>query len=127
VRFRSRLLRNSRFFAFNLAQSKKDDPGQIALYARLFGDCFAQVNGEAQRYPRTVVRPPLSLVVHFPNCLLCCFLNWYWMPFHDLDRNGKSPKLRRSASEEFWVYGNSGITGQFPFMPTIANRRIWCG
>jgi len=34
-------------FAFNVAQSKKDDPGQIALYARLFGDCFTQINGEA--------------------------------------------------------------------------------
>ena len=35
------------FFALNMAQRKKDDPGQIALYARLFGDCFAQINGEA--------------------------------------------------------------------------------
>ena len=28
-------------FALNVAQSKKDDPGQIALYTRLFCDCFA--------------------------------------------------------------------------------------
>ena len=57
------------FFALNMAQSKKDDPGQIALYARLFGDCFAQINGEAQRHSRTVVRPPLPLAVHFPQLL----------------------------------------------------------
>ena len=55
------------FFAFNVAQSKKDDPGQIALYARLFGDCFAQINGEAQRHARTVVRPALPLAVHLPH------------------------------------------------------------
>ena len=35
------------FFALDVAQRKKDDPGQIALYAGLFGDCFAQINGEA--------------------------------------------------------------------------------
>ena len=40
-------LHNVYLFALNVAQSKKDDPGQIALYARLFGDCFAQINGEA--------------------------------------------------------------------------------
>jgi len=73
------------FFALNMAQSKKDDPGQIALYARLFGDCFAQVNGEAQRHSRTVVRPPLPLAVHFPygllRRLLGCFLQYHWRPF----------------------------------------------
>ena len=68
-------------FAFNVAQSKKDDPGQIALYARLFGDCFAQINGEAQRHSRTVVRPPLPLAVHFPRRLLRCLLDCHWMPF----------------------------------------------
>jgi hypothetical protein len=26
-----------------------------------------------------------------------------------------------------WIGSNSGITGQFAFMPTIANRLIWCG
>jgi hypothetical protein len=34
-------------FAVNVVQSKKDDFGKIALYARFLGDCFAQVNGEA--------------------------------------------------------------------------------
>ena len=73
-------------FALNVAQSKKDDPGQIALYARLFGDCFAQVNGEAQRHSRTVVRPPLPLAVHFPHCLLCRLLHCHWMPFQNCFR-----------------------------------------
>jgi len=31
-------------FALDLAQSKKGDPGRIALYARLFDDCFAQID-----------------------------------------------------------------------------------
>ena len=75
------------FFAFNVAQSKKDDPGQIALYARLFGDCFTQINGEAQRHSRTVVRPPLPLAVDFPHCLLCCFLHYHLLPFPDSARN----------------------------------------
>ena len=69
------------FFALDVAQSKKDDPGQIALYARLFGDCFTQINGEAQRHSRTVVRPPLPVAVHFPRCLLRCLLHCHWMPF----------------------------------------------
>ena len=73
-------------FPFNVAQSKKDDPGQIALYARLFGDCFAQINGEAQRHSRTVVRPPLPLAVHFPRCLLCCLLHCHWMTFQSCFR-----------------------------------------
>ena len=83
-------LHDVNFFAFNVAQSKKDDPGQIALYARLFGDCFAQVNGEAQRHSRTVVRPPLPLAVHFPygllRRLLGCFLHCHWMPFQNCFR-----------------------------------------
>ena len=40
-------LHDVNFVALNMAQRKKDDPGQIALYARLFGDCFTQINGEA--------------------------------------------------------------------------------
>jgi len=68
-------------FALNMAQRKKDDPGQIALYARLFGDCFTQINGETQRHSRTVVRPPLPVAVHFPRCLLRCLLHCHWMPF----------------------------------------------
>jgi len=71
------------FFALNMAQSKKDDPGQIALYARLFCDCFAQINGEAQRHSRTVVRPPLPLAVHFPRRFLHCLLDCHWMPFQE--------------------------------------------
>ena len=31
------------FFALDVAQRKKDDPGQIALYARLLGDGFAEI------------------------------------------------------------------------------------
>ena len=70
-------------FALDVAQSKKDDPGQIALYARLFGDCFAQVNGEAQRHARTAVRPPLPLAVHLPHCFLCRLLHCHWIPFQN--------------------------------------------
>ena len=40
-------LHDVHLFAVNMAQSKKDDSGKIALYTRLLGDCFAQVNGEA--------------------------------------------------------------------------------
>jgi hypothetical protein len=40
-------LHDLHLFAVNVVQSKKDDSGKIALYARLLGDCFAQVNGEA--------------------------------------------------------------------------------
>ncbi len=74
------------FFALNMAQSKKDDPGQIALYTRLFCDCFAQINGEAQRHSRTVVRPPLPLAVHFPRRRLRCLLDCHWMPFQSCFR-----------------------------------------
>ena len=76
-------LHDVNFFALNMAQRKKDDPGQIALYARLFCDCFAQINGEAQRHSRTVVRPPLPLAVHFPRHLLRCLLDCHWMPFQE--------------------------------------------
>ena len=34
-------------FAVNVVQSKKNDFGKIALYARFLGDCFAKVDGEA--------------------------------------------------------------------------------
>ena len=71
------------FFAFNVAQSKKDDLGQIAFYARLFGDCFAQINGETQRHSRTVVRPALPLAVHFPHCFLRRLLDCHCLPFQD--------------------------------------------
>ena len=79
-------LHDVNFFTLNVAQSKKDDPGQIALYARLFGDCFAQVNREAQRHSRTVVRPPLPLAVHFPRRLFCCLLHCHWRPFRNCFR-----------------------------------------
>jgi len=53
------------FFALNMAQRKKDDPGQIALYARLLCDCFAQSMGGAASFPDG--RPsPLPLAIHFP-------------------------------------------------------------
>ncbi len=79
-------LHDVNLFALNMAQSKKDDPGQIALYARLFGDCFAQINGEAQRHYRTVVCPPLPVAVHFPRCLLRRLLHCHWMSFQNCSR-----------------------------------------
>jgi len=89
------------FFAFNVAQSKKDDPGQIALYARLFCDCFAQVNGEAQRHSRTVVRPPLPLAVDFPHRFLCRLLHCHWMPFQGCFRvSVETHSLLSSASKD---------------------------
>ena len=89
------------FFTFNVAQSKKDDPGQIALYARLFGDCFAQVNGEAQRHALTAVRPPLPLAVHFPHCFLCRLLHCHWMPFQNcFQASAETHSLLSSASKD---------------------------
>ncbi len=88
-------------FAFNVAQSKKDDPGQIALYARLFGDCFTQINGEAQRHSRTVVRPPLPLAVHFPRRCLRCLLDCHWLPFQRCFRvSVETRSLLSSASKD---------------------------
>jgi hypothetical protein len=49
-------LLNINFVFVDVAQSKKDDPGQIALYSRLFGEGFAEIKRKAQRYARLIVR-----------------------------------------------------------------------
>jgi hypothetical protein len=69
----------------HVAQSVKDDPGQIALYAGFFGNGFAEIERKAQGYSRPVFRPPLSLTVHltryrFWGCFRCCFLDCHWHP-----------------------------------------------
>jgi hypothetical protein len=57
-------------FAINVAQSEKDDPGQIALDASLFGDRFSQFEGESESHSGPIVRPPLAFAIHFPDFLL---------------------------------------------------------
>jgi len=79
-------LLNIDFVFVNVAQSKKDDPGQVALYARLFGDGFAEIEWKAQCHAWPVVRPPLPLTVHLASCrlfgcFLYCLLDCHWHPF----------------------------------------------
>jgi hypothetical protein len=57
-------------FAINVAQSEKDDPGQIALDASLFGDRFSQFEGESESHSGSIVCPPLAFPIHFPDFLL---------------------------------------------------------
>lgn len=68
-------LLNIHFILVHVTQSKKDDPGQIALYAGFFSDGFAEIERKAQRHSRPVFRPPLPLTVHLARCrLFGCFL-----------------------------------------------------
>ena len=60
-------LLNIDLFLVYMAQSKKDDPGQIALNSRLFGDGFAEIKGKAQRHARPIIRPTLPLTVHLAS------------------------------------------------------------
>jgi len=60
------------FFTLNMAQSKKDDPGQIPFYARLFSDSSRRSMGGAASFRRSP--SPLPLAVHLPRCLLRCLL-----------------------------------------------------
>jgi hypothetical protein len=53
-----------------MAQSKKDDPGQIAFDSSLFRDCFSQFEGESERHSGPIVCPPLAFAIHFPDFLL---------------------------------------------------------
>jgi hypothetical protein len=57
-------------FTVNVAQSEKDDPGQIALYPRFLGDRFSQFKGESESHSGPVVCPPLAFPIHFPDFLL---------------------------------------------------------
>jgi len=57
-------------FAVDVAQSKKDDPGEIALDASLFGNSFSQFKGESESHSGPVVCPPLAFAIHFPDFLL---------------------------------------------------------
>ena len=57
-------LLNIYFILVHVTQRKKDDPGQIALYAGFFSDGFAEIERKAQRHSRPVFRPPLPLTVH---------------------------------------------------------------
>jgi hypothetical protein len=59
----------------------KDDPGQIALYARFFGNSFAEIKRKAQRHSWPVIRPPLPLTIHLArDRFLGCFLGCHWHP-----------------------------------------------
>ena len=69
-------------FLIDMRQSKKDDLGKIALHARLFCDCFAQINREAECHSGAVFRPPLPLAVDLPGFLL----DRQWLPFRDCAR-----------------------------------------
>src|SRR5271168_434639 len=69
-------------FLIYMRQSKKDDPGKIALHARLFCDRFAQINREAESHSGAVFRPPLPLAVDLPGFLL----DHQWLPFRDCAR-----------------------------------------
>lgn len=40
---------------FHMCQGEKNDPGKVAFNARLFGDCFSEVNGETKRQARSFV------------------------------------------------------------------------
>ena len=69
-------LLNINLILIHVAQSKKDDPGQIALYTGFFRDRFAEIERKAQRHAWPVFRPPLPLTVHLArchlsDCLLC--------------------------------------------------------
>ena len=58
-------------FTLNVARSKKDDPGQIALDASLFDHCFSQIRGGVggSFRPRRLSTVGLQ-VIHFPDFLL---------------------------------------------------------
>ena len=56
-------------FLIHMRQSKKDDPGKIALDARLFCDCFAEINWEAEGHSGAVFRPPLPLAIDLAGFL----------------------------------------------------------
>jgi len=78
------------FAAVNMAQSKKGEPGQITLYARLFGDCLAQVNGERSVMSgRSSVRRCPSRVVFF-SAISCLS--------RTLPRNCRPPRVQSDFS-----------------------------
>jgi hypothetical protein len=65
----------------HVAQSVKDYPGQIALYAGFFGNGFAEIERKAQRHAWPVFRPPRPLAVHLARCCLFgSFLDCHWHP-----------------------------------------------
>jgi len=56
------------FILVHVAQSKKDDPGEIALDAGFLGDGFAKIERKAQRHSCAIFCPPLTLTVHLARC-----------------------------------------------------------
>lgn len=63
------------FVLVHVAQSKKDDPGKIALYAGFLSDSFAEIERKAQRHAWPILGPALPLTVYLARyCLFGCFL-----------------------------------------------------
>jgi hypothetical protein len=48
---------------------QKDDPGQIALYACLFGDGFSQFERESKSHSDPIICPPLTWAWYL-QCLI---------------------------------------------------------
>jgi hypothetical protein len=70
----------------HVVQSIEDDPGQIAFYAGLFGDGFAEIERKAQRHAWPIIRPALPLTVHLARYRLSddpfgYFLDSHWHLF----------------------------------------------
>jgi len=81
----ARLL-NINLVMVHMAQSVEDDFGQIALYARLFGDSLSEIERKAQRHAWPIIRPALPLTVHLARYRLSddpfgYFLDCHWHLF----------------------------------------------
>ena len=66
----------------HVAQSVKDYPGQIALYAGFFGNGFAEIERKAQRHSRPFFRPSLPLTVHLARYRLSDGSFGYFLDCH---------------------------------------------
>ena len=75
-------LLNINLVMVNVAQSVKDDPGQITLYAGLFGDGLTEIERKAQRHSRPFFRPSLPLTVHLARYRLSVGSFGYFLDCH---------------------------------------------
>jgi hypothetical protein len=79
-------LLNINLVMVNVAQSVKDDPGQITLYTGLFGDSLTEIERKTQRHAWPFIRPALPLTVHLARYRLSdgpfgYFLDCHWHLF----------------------------------------------
>jgi len=79
-------LLNINLVMVHVAQSVKDDPGQIALYARFLSDGLAKIERKTQCHAWPIIRPALPLTVHLARYRLSggpfgYFLDCHWHLF----------------------------------------------